>query len=73
MKRLYEPVFAWFQKEHPKLAAAAEGNGDADPAAWAKLLRTVPWEKGDAGRGEALFRAAPAQPVTPARRDSDRI
>ena len=57
LKRVYEPVFAWFQKEHPKLAAAAEGNGDADPAAWTKLLRTVPWEKGDAGRGEALFRA----------------
>ena len=57
LKRLYEPVFAWFEKEHPKLAAAAQGDGDEDPAAWTKLLQTVPWEKGDAGRGEALFRA----------------
>ncbi len=24
---------------------------------WTKLLQTVPWEKGDAGRGEAVFRA----------------
>jgi len=57
LKRLYEPVFAWFEKEYPKLAAAARGDSDADPAAWTKLLDTVPWEKGDAGRGETLFRA----------------
>ena len=50
-------MFAWFEKEHPKLAAAAQGDGDEDPAVWTKLLQTVPWDKGDAGRGEALFRA----------------
>ena len=63
-------MFAWFEKEYPKLAAVAQGDGDEDPAAWTKLLQTVPWDKGDAGRGEALFRAAPAPPVTPARRGS---
>ncbi len=57
LKRIYDPVFAWFEKEHPKLAAAAQGDGEEDPAAWTKLLQTVPWDKGDAGRGEALFRA----------------
>jgi putative heme-binding domain-containing protein len=57
LKKIYSPVFAWFEKEHAKLAAAAQGDSDEDPAAWAKVLQGVPWDKGDAGRGEALFRA----------------
>jgi putative membrane-bound dehydrogenase-like protein len=56
LKKAYEPVFAWFEKEHPKLAAAMQGGGDEDPAEWAKLLQSVDWDKGDAGRGEVLFR-----------------
>jgi putative membrane-bound dehydrogenase-like protein len=57
LKKAYEPVFAWFEKEHPKLAAAMRGGGDEDPAEWVKVLQSVDWDKGDAGRGEALFRA----------------
>jgi putative heme-binding domain-containing protein len=56
LKRVYEPVFAWFDMLYPKWAAAAQGDADEDPAVWTKLLQTVPWDKGDAGRGEALFR-----------------
>jgi putative heme-binding domain-containing protein len=56
LKRIYDPVFRWFEKEHPKQAAAAQGGGD-DPAVWAALLQTVPWDKGDAKRGEAVFRS----------------
>ncbi|HVS34658.1 MAG TPA: hypothetical protein VMS17_03685 [Gemmataceae bacterium] len=56
LKRIYDPVFAWFEKEHPKEAAMAQGDGDEDPAVWAKVLLAVPWDKGDAGRGEAVFR-----------------
>ena len=56
-KRVYDPVFTWFEKEHPKLAATAQGDGDEDPAVWTKFLQTVPWDKGDAVRGESLFRS----------------
>jgi putative heme-binding domain-containing protein len=56
LKRVYQPVFVWFDKQYPKWAAAAQGDADEDPAVWTKLLQTVPWDKGDAGRGEALFR-----------------
>jgi putative heme-binding domain-containing protein len=56
LKRVYQPVFAWFDMHYPKWAAAAQGDAEEDPAAWTKLLQTVPWDKGDAGRGEALFR-----------------
>ena len=56
LKRVYQPVFAWFDTRYPKWAVAAQGDADEDPAVWTKLLQTVPWDKGDAGRGEALFR-----------------
>ncbi len=57
LKRVYQPVFVWFDKAYPKWASAALGDADEDPAVWTKLLSTVPWDKGDAGRGEALFRS----------------
>lgn len=57
LKRVYEPVFSWFDKEHPKLAAAAQGDGEEDPAARTALLQAAPWDRGDATRGETLFRA----------------
>jgi putative heme-binding domain-containing protein len=56
LKRVYQPVLAWFDTRYPKWAAAAQGDADEDPAVWTKLLQTVPWDKGDAGRGETLFR-----------------
>jgi len=56
LKRVYQPVFAWFDEKYPKWTAAAQGDADEDPAVWTKLLQTVPWDKGDARRGEALFR-----------------
>jgi putative membrane-bound dehydrogenase-like protein len=55
---LYRPVFDWFEKKHPDLAAAATGeDAAADLAAWREVLATVEWEKGDARRGEQLFRS----------------
>jgi putative heme-binding domain-containing protein len=57
LKRVYQPVFAWFDMQYPKWAAAAQGDADEDPAVWTKLLQTVPWDQGNAGRGEALFRS----------------
>jgi putative heme-binding domain-containing protein len=53
---LYQPVFAWFDKTHPDLAKALQGEGDEDLTPWAPLLAAAPWEKGSAERGAKLFR-----------------
>jgi putative membrane-bound dehydrogenase-like protein len=55
IKAAYEPVFTWFQKTHPKLADELNASGE-DAEHWAKLLKSVAWDKGDAKRGEVLFR-----------------
>jgi putative membrane-bound dehydrogenase-like protein len=56
LKRSYAPVFNWFTRRYPSLAGKLEPESDEDPAKWAQLLKSAPWNKGDAKRGEALFR-----------------
>jgi putative membrane-bound dehydrogenase-like protein len=57
IKRAYQPVFDEFLAKNPGLKAELEGGGE-DPAT---LIKSVPWEKGDAARGEAVFRARGCQ------------
>jgi putative membrane-bound dehydrogenase-like protein len=54
VKRAYQPVFAWFRKKFPTLVQYLEPAG-TDVSYWTSLLPTIPWDKGDAGRGEILF------------------
>jgi putative membrane-bound dehydrogenase-like protein len=61
LKQAYQPVLAWFQQTYPKLAALLDSPGEEAPEKWNSLMRTVAWEKGDASRGEALFRARACQ------------
>jgi len=56
LRQAYQPVFDWFGRAHPKLAANAEGTDEEDPAAWNQLLAQVDWPKGEAARGERLYR-----------------
>jgi putative membrane-bound dehydrogenase-like protein len=56
----YQPVFAWFAKEHPAQAGALAG-GAVDLEAWRTRLKAVEWSKGDAVRGEAVFRTRGCQ------------
>jgi putative membrane-bound dehydrogenase-like protein len=56
LKRVYQPIFNRFEKQHPDLVALLNSDGDEDPAAWKKLLASVAWEKGNAPRGEAIFK-----------------
>lgn len=56
LKRVYRPVFDWFEGAHPALVAALNSDGDEDPTAWNQLLKSVAWQNGDAGRGEAIFK-----------------
>jgi putative membrane-bound dehydrogenase-like protein len=57
LKRAYQPVFDEFLAKNPGLRAELEGGGE-DPST---LLKDVPWEKWDAARGEAIFRARGCQ------------
>src|SRR5207249_8241698 len=61
LKRTYAPVDTSFTKQHPDLARALHEEGDDDPAVWNKLLAAVDWSKGDALRGEAIFRQRACQ------------
>jgi putative membrane-bound dehydrogenase-like protein len=56
LRRCYQPILDWFAKEHPELTPALNDTGDEDAAAWARLLGSVDWSKGDAARGAAVFR-----------------
>jgi putative membrane-bound dehydrogenase-like protein len=58
LKRAYEPLFEKFVRENPADRAELEGS---DPAAAAALLKSVEWERGDAKRGEEVFRARGCQ------------
>jgi putative membrane-bound dehydrogenase-like protein len=55
LKRAYQPVFDWFAQAHPAQAAALEGGRER--AVVEELLRTAPWDSGEASRGEAVFAA----------------
>jgi putative membrane-bound dehydrogenase-like protein len=61
LKRSYQPVFDWFEQHYPALVAVLNDTGDEDPAVWNKLLKAVDWTKGNAARGEVLFRARACQ------------
>src|SRR5207244_554312 len=56
LKRVYEPVILAFEHDNPALVRVLEHSPDEDPAVWDRLLRSVDWHKGDARRGEVLFR-----------------
>jgi putative membrane-bound dehydrogenase-like protein len=57
LKRAYQPYFDEFLKKNPGLKSDLEGGGP-DPAV---LLKEVPWDQGDKGRGEAIFRTRGCQ------------
>jgi putative membrane-bound dehydrogenase-like protein len=61
LRRAYQPVFQWFEEQYPSLAGAFRRSGAEDPAAWRKLFASVDWSRGDAKRGEAVFRSRSCQ------------
>jgi putative membrane-bound dehydrogenase-like protein len=56
LKRSQQPLFDWFEKQYPMLAATLNGSDAEDASAWDQLLRSVDWSKGEAKRGATLFR-----------------
>lgn len=55
------PVFEWFAATHPGHAKRLQPPAGDDAAAWAQVLQSVPWDKGDAARGETIFRERACQ------------
>jgi putative membrane-bound dehydrogenase-like protein len=60
-KKTYQPLFDAFAEKFPALAEKLNDTGDEDPAAWKAIVKKVPFDKGDAVRGEALFRGRGCQ------------
>jgi putative heme-binding domain-containing protein len=56
LEKAYRAVFDWFATAHREHLAQLGNEGEEDPAAWETRLRTVPWDRGDARRGEDLVK-----------------
>ena len=56
LKRAYQPVFSWFAQHNPAAFRQMDAEDGEDPGKWNLLLRSVAWDRGDAARGEEIFR-----------------
>ena len=56
LKSFYQPVFDRFAKKYPALAGKWDADSGDDPEKWKQILKSVAWNKGDAARGEKIFR-----------------
>lgn len=54
IKKTFQPIFDWFRKTHPDLARQLEVDSE-DATNWPAILASVPWDKGDAVRGQNIF------------------
>ena len=54
VKKAFQPIFDWFRKQHPAVAKQLDVD-DEDSTNWPAILSGVPWNKGDALRGENIF------------------
>jgi putative heme-binding domain-containing protein len=54
LRRAYQPVFSWFSQRRPALLRQLDDSSD-DPVVWEMKLQSVPWDRGEPQRGEALF------------------
>lgn len=55
MKAAYQPIFDWVGRKYPGLMRLMNSDDGEDPVRWAALLRTAPWQNGNAIRGEQIF------------------
>jgi putative membrane-bound dehydrogenase-like protein len=53
---VYQPWFDWFADFDPEAAEQISGFGGAAGATWRRRLAQIPWDQGDAVRGETVFR-----------------
>ncbi|HXJ57624.1 MAG TPA: HEAT repeat domain-containing protein, partial [Verrucomicrobiae bacterium] len=53
--RVYQPIFSWFETKYPGLSRQLDADDNETPAQWETRLQTVPWNRGDPGRGQELY------------------
>jgi putative membrane-bound dehydrogenase-like protein len=61
LRRTYQPLFSWFEHAHSGLVRKLNDADEDDPAVWNRVLAEVDWNKGNAARGEILFRTRACQ------------
>ena len=57
LKAAYQPIFDWFAQKQPALVRRLDAEDQEDPIKWDRLLKSVPWDRGNTVNGEGLFRA----------------
>jgi putative heme-binding domain-containing protein len=56
LKASYKPILDWFAQRFPILLRQLDYESNEDPTRWSMMLKSVPWNRGDAARGAELFR-----------------
>ena len=61
LRAAYQPVFDWCVQRYPQTGRALDGDVRDHSAMWNLKLKSVRWDSGDPGRGQAAFRAKGCQ------------
>jgi putative membrane-bound dehydrogenase-like protein len=51
----YQPMFDWLERRYPGLLLKVDAEDQTSQVNWDKFLANVPWARGDADRGFALY------------------
>jgi putative membrane-bound dehydrogenase-like protein len=55
LRKAYQPIFDYIASKYPGLVRAISAEDNDDPLKWNGIWRVVPWTKGNATRGTAIF------------------
>ena len=55
LAKAYQPVFDWFATRQPDVFRQLDSDDQEHPAKWQQFYKNVPWTRGDATRGAAIF------------------
>lgn len=55
LTKAYQPVFDWFGVRYPGILRQLDADDQENPAQWEPFYKNVPWARGDAARGAAIF------------------
>jgi putative membrane-bound dehydrogenase-like protein len=55
LAKAYQPVFDWFATRQPDVFRQLDSDDQEHPTKWDQFYKGVPWGRGDATRGAAIF------------------